>query len=42
MKDVFENVSWGEMNFTKLVNMLIDFIYSIIKVEFPTIGEIVK
>lgn len=37
---MFTNVSWGEMNFTELVNMIIDFVLAIVKGEWPEIGEI--
>ena len=38
---MFENVSWGEMNFTDLVNMIINFVLAIIKGEWPELGEII-
>lgn len=38
---MFENVSWGEMNFTDLVNMIIEFVLAIIKGEWPELGEII-
>lgn len=37
---MFDNVSWGDYNFTEFVNMIIDFILAIVKGEFPLIGEI--
>lgn len=39
---MFENVSWGELNFTELVNMIIDFVLKVVKFEFPELGEIMK
>lgn len=38
---MFENVSWEGLNFTDLVNMIIDFILKIVKFEFPEIGEVI-
>ncbi len=37
---MFENVSWGEMNFTELVNMIINFVLAVVKGEWPELGEI--
>ena len=37
---MFENVSWEGISFTKLVNMIIDFVLAIVKGEFPLIGEL--
>lgn len=37
---IFENVSWGEMNFTDLVNMIIDFVLAIVKGEWEELGKI--
>ncbi len=37
---MFENVSWGEMNFTDLVNMIIDFVLAIVKGEWEELGAI--
>lgn len=37
---MFENVSWGEMNFTDLVNMIIEFVLAVVKGEWPELGEI--
>lgn len=42
MKDLFENVSWDGLKFTDLVNMIIEFIWAIVKGEFPEVGEIVE
>lgn len=39
---MFENVSWGELNFTELVNMIIDFVLKVVNFEFPELGEIMK
>ncbi len=39
---MFENVSWGEMNFTAFVNMIIEFVLAIIKGEWPELAEILK
>ena len=39
---MFENVSIGEMNFTDLVNMIINFVLAIVKGEFPELAEIIK
>jgi len=37
---MFENVSWEGINFTALVNMIIEFVLKIVKFEFPELGEI--
>lgn len=38
---MFENVSWGEMNFTEIVNAIIDFVLAIVKGEFPLFAEFI-
>ncbi len=37
---MFTNVSWEGINFTDLVNMIIDFVLAIVKGEFPELAEI--
>ena len=37
---MFENVSYEGINFTKLVNMIIDFVLAIVKGEWPELGKI--
>ena len=39
---MFENVSWEGINFTKLVNMIIEFVLAIVKGEFPLFAELTK
>ena len=39
---MFENVSMGEMNFTELVNAIIDFVLAIVKAEFPFFADLLK
>ena len=37
---MFENVSYEGINFTALVNKIIDFVLAIIKGEWPELAEI--
>ena len=38
---MFENVSYEGISFTKLVNMIIEFVLAVVKGEFPTIGNFI-
>lgn len=40
--NIFENVSYEGINFTALVNMIINFVLAIVKGEFPLFDEITK
>ncbi len=37
---MFDNVSYEGINFTALVNMIIDFVLAIVKGEWKELGEI--
>ena len=40
MENLFTNVSWGEFNFTELVNAIIAFVYKLILKEVPELDKI--